>query len=195
MNTKYFENRFFKCCWIIILVLTLLAAIYMLSGCACLRDYFCGSMPNPISPKPPNPFFELLYKGNWLMTLSVVVLGVGAFVLARGSFVGLQVIAAALTVLTAVITFTKYTVWFGIVGLVLMMSIFGYVVYINTKQKLHLNKAVQEIVIGVEKAKEIGESKIKETLKKVFNEVIPQSNSTKQIVENVVKKNGNERKD
>lgn len=180
------------CVLLVILFIVLLTLF--LDGCAILKPIgefiFDGQKPPVIPPKTTNGFYELLYKADWLMTISVIALGIGTFVLARGNFIGLQVIIAALTIITALITFTKFTVWFGIIGLVLVVSLFGYVVYIHTKEKLNLNKAVQEIVTGIEKAKEIGEAKVKETLKTVFTKVVPQSESTKQIVETTIK-NGN----
>ena len=187
MTNEEYDNFGFKVTIIYVLILFLIGLIGWAAG-------GCGLLQPTIStqPTPSNDFMELLSQVNWLMSLAVIALGGGVFVLFMGNQIGIRIIAAALVTIVTLLAITKYAYWFAIAGFVGVVGLVGYTIWASKKEHKTLNTALREIVQGIEKIKTsatVGDKSVindlLEYMKVIFNDF--QSDSTKQIVETIKK--------
>lgn len=153
--------------------------LILISGCS---SSFLHSKPKPVVNKPTPPEVQVIYKTDWLVMAAIAGLAAAAAAMVIGGPTGLTVAlpiaAASGTTLVTVLILAKYATWIALGGLVVLIGIILYIVFIKTK-------ALKEIVAGVQK--------IKETIlttnwsKDEFNGVLSsvQSPSTQKIVQKI----------
>lgn len=177
-----FFQKYYEAIAVSLIALFVFLLAWLCSGCAV--------KPGPVPSLPAIPSLTtIIYKTNWLMSASIITIGLGAFVFFSGNQRGLKIIASALVVIVAVLTITKYALWFAVVGLVATIGIFAYNIYSQRREKLNLGTALKEIIFSVERFKNNNiqvPDEVITYLKDVFS--VEQSDSTKAIVEKI--KNG-----
>jgi len=180
MKQNDFQEKYEYFVWIVIIGLMIF--LMLICGCNILQ-------PEPTFPSvPTNGLTKIVTQTNWLMSLAILAVGGGAFVLFMGNQIGVRIIAAALVIIITLLAVTKYAYWFAFVGFAGVVGLVGYTIWNTKKQHKTLNTALQEIVTGIESFKANGAtSDIIESLKNAFTN---QSDKTKQIVK-TIKKNGN----
>lgn len=178
-----FINNYQEAICILFILLFIVLMTLLLSGCS----IFSGNS-NGTKPIPPKPEIIEIYKINWMMSLSILTIGAGAFVFFMGNKSGIRIMAAAMIVVISLLTITKYALYFSIIGLVGAVILIVYTTYTSRKDHSILNTALQEIITGIEKFKTNGITTdvlnlLKTTLKN------SQSTITEKVIETV--KNGN----
>ena len=136
------------CTWLPFLIIALLLFILLLfTGCS----LFQMSPADKIASLPETPqqqLFQTLAKTNRLFTLSIVGVGAGFFAFLNGSSKGLQFMAACFIVIILIIGLTRYSAWIAVTAMIGIVCLMIYSVLVK-------NKALREIVQGVEEARHI----------------------------------------
>jgi uncharacterized protein YceK len=166
-------------------VLFLILLIASLSG--------CDQIANMINTKPHAPTDEvakIIYKTNWMVTISMLGIALSVAALVQGSRIALPLFAGCATLLTTVLTVAKYAQWISLVGLLIAVGVFVYVTIIRRKEFSKNSTALKEVVTTVQKVRDnvlssLGDEK-KEEIKRVLCE---QSYETSKIVKKI-KENG-----
>ena len=174
-------------CVLLVLLFIVLTSL-LLNGCS----IFGGKPVIPVKPILPETKIIEIYKIDWMMSLSILTIGAGAFVFFMGNKSGIRIMAAAMIVVISLLTITKYALYFSIIGLVGAVALIVYTTYTSRKDHSILNTALQQIIGGIEKFKTNGISgDVLNLLKTTLKDA--QSPTTEKIVE-TVKKNGNNNK-
>ncbi|KKL21550.1 hypothetical protein LCGC14_2444350 [marine sediment metagenome] len=114
-------------------------------GCAILQPRG-GNTIADLPTTGPEAMFQTLKKANWLFTLSVIGVGAGFFAFLNGSSKGLQFMAACFVVISLIIGLTRYSAVIAVISMIGTACLMIYSVLVK-------NKAVREVIQGVEKAK------------------------------------------
>ncbi len=158
--------------WTIFIIGTLL-----LSGCS----LFQMSGADKIASLPETPqqqLFQTLAKTNWLFTLSVVGVGAGFFAFLNGSSKGLQFMAACFVVISLIIGLTRYSTVIAAISMIGIVCLMIYSVLVK-------NKALREVIQGVQDARTDPRSTAETKLVLDSNLNFVQSKSTEAIVKAV----------
>lgn len=127
-----------------------LILILLVAGCACL------GWPNtsPTTPTPtPTPLEQLwnaAKQSNWLVSLSILGIAAGVFALMNGSKIGIPAAIASCVSLFMTLAVARFALWMAVCGLMGSVAICAASILLK-------NKAIKEIIIGVQLAKgEVG---------------------------------------
>lgn len=179
MNDTFEKDVFYI--WIIFW--SVVIVIVLLGGCLpCLKGEAGGNLPNiPNIPGTNDTMKSMLKAMNWVATLSVLGIGLGAFALLNGNKLGFAGIGASLVMLFTTAAMTKYSAWIAWFGLA--FSLVG-VVSICIYSILIKNNALKEIITNVQRVKDSlsDEQPGKKLLKQ---ELDKQSVSTRKLVQKV----------
>lgn len=173
--------------WTIVFVAIFIFILSLICSYGCLPHPQSTALPAAIT-NLPEQLPQVIYRTHWMISPAIAVIGIGAFFC--GKSWGIKLIVAGIVVIVILLTISKYALLFSICGLLAVAGLFSYTIYEHFKEKNVLNKAVTEIVQGIEqyksKASTVSAVTI-DTLRKAFDDI--QSDTTKKIVENI--KNGN----
>jgi len=160
------------------IIILVLAIITILTGCSLLP-----TSNNPIQTTPVKQLTNVVYKLSWMPMLSVLGIAGGVFALMNGFKWGLSAIVACGVSLFMSLATARYSGFMAICGLVGSILIMVGSVIVK-------NKALIEIITGIEKAK--ANSEHREYIKAVVNEHIApaQTKHTKNIVKAIKSKLG-----
>ncbi len=174
----------------IVITLLLVFIIAFTGGCAILQPRTSGDVLAELPTSGPEAMFQTLKKANWLFTLSIIGVGAGFFAFLNGSNKGLQFMAACFVVLSLIIGVTRYSAVIAAIAMIGTVCLMVYSILVK-------NKAMREVVQGVENIRDIGSLDGHVTENSVVmehNEVISsylnnvQSKTTKAIVKAVKNK-------
>jgi hypothetical protein len=132
----------------------------------------------PIIPTPIEQLWNVAKQTNWLATLSILGIASGVFALMNGNKIGISATIASCVSLFMTLAVARFATWMAVCGLIGSVAICAASILLK-------NKAIKEIIIGVQKAKDNmigigGENPGKTTLKK---ELDKQSKSTQKLVQ------------
>jgi len=163
---------------IIIGILVLLNIVVLMSGCALLQrvtDAIFESDRKPIVVETPKEqLWQAVKNSNWLVTISIIGIAAGFFAFLNGSKIGLPAIGASCVSLFMALAVARFALWMAIFGMI--GSLASVIISILVK-----NKALKEIVFGVQKVKDIT-PETDNHLKNVKTILAKQVKSTKKIV-------------
>ena len=171
----------YKIDWIIIVILVafLLSGIF---GCAILQS----KKPVPIIPpeilaKPTVQLWQAAKESNWLVTISIIGIGVGIFIIFKGKEWGMGLIISCCAILFVTLAVARFAWWMALGGLIGSIGI----LYISILSK---NKALRQIVKGGELFKKNVKSRNKINYKEAFNNAqikAQKSKSTSKLVKKI----------
>lgn len=155
-----------------------LILILLVAGCACL-----GLPTKPTTPIIPSPIDQLwnVAKGvNWLATVSILGIAIGVFGLMNGSKFGVPAAVASCVSLFMTLAVARFALWMAVCGLI--GSVLVCIASILLK-----NKALVEIIKGVQKAKDntIEDSGGLPAIELLKQELGKQTKSTQKIVQQI----------
>lgn len=166
---------------IVIGVLILLNIVVLMSGCALVErvgEALFETKPkeNPIET-PKDKLWSTVKKSNWLVTLAIPIIALGAVAMFNGAAkLGMSAIIFGSVNLFMALATSRFAFWMALFGLVGSCAAVAASI-------LAKNKALKEIVFGVQKVKEeaipdLYKPRAKELLAK-------QTKSTKKIVSKI----------
>jgi len=129
-----------------------LILILLIAGCACL-----GLPTKPTTPIIPTPLEQLwnaAKQSNWLVSISILGIAAGVFALMNGSKIGIPAAIASCVSLFMTLAVARFATWMAVCGIV--GSVLACAASILLK-----NKALLEIIKGVQLVKEDGQSNAK----------------------------------
>ena len=169
------------------LVFMLICMVLFIIGCNSGWTW-PGSKPDTITtpPTPSGQLWQTVKKSNWLVTLAIPIIALGAVAMFNGAGkLGMSAIIFGCVNLFMALATARFALWMGIFGLI--GSATAVVASILTK-----NKALQEIIKGVQKHKKVlqitdWKSSIVDTYVKgdLNHELEQQSPTTQKIVQDV----------
>ena len=130
-------------------LILVLMCVLILSGCAALGKL---TGPTPVAELPTTATQQLMQTvagTNWLLTLAIIGVGAGFFAFLNGSSKGLQFMAACFVTLSLIIGLTRYSAWIAASAMIGAVALMVYSVLVK-------NKALKEVVEGVQRVREIG---------------------------------------
>ena len=143
-----------------------------------------GCKPSPVIPvipaTPTQVIIKTVMQQDWLVTVSIIGIGLGVFGFLNGSTKGIKAIIACGTVIVVVLMIQRYALWLAFLAFAAVAGLLLYTVFTN-------KRALKEIVEGGQEFKKVMtnciESKkgIIADFKSAHDSV--QSNSTAKIVE------------
>jgi len=165
--------------WIIITIIVI--GLMCLSGCRflqCLGGNAVNTQPESLTYSPLESLKGIVKSSNWLLSVSILGIGISVFALVNGSRWGFAGLAGCLASLVATITVSRYATWMAILGMIGAILLALYTIFIK-------NKALKEIIKGVQLAKGDFGKQWSERPKAINeSQKAVQSNTTKQIVQN-----------
>jgi Ni,Fe-hydrogenase I cytochrome b subunit len=121
----------------------------------------------------------VVYKTNWINSLCILSIGLGAIAFFNGHKLGLGVIIGSCVSLWANITLIRYAHFMAVAGLIAGILCVGYAIYLK-------RKALRELVSGVERYKKCAAPVWQQTVKNHMG--AEQSPTTEKIVTQIRKK-------
>jgi MFS family permease len=150
-----------------------LILILLIAGCACL-----GLPTKPTTPIIPTPLEQLwnaAKQSNWLVSLSILGIAAGVFALMNGSKIGIPAAIASCVSLFMTLAVARFATWMAVCGIV--GSVLACAASILLK-----NKAVKELILGVQRVKESNGNK--DEINKLVTEGV-QTKSTQKLVQKI----------
>ena len=122
--------------------------------------------------------YKTVAKQDWLVTLSIIGIGISVFAFLSGQLWGIKAIAALWCVLSLVFMLQRFAVWLAAISLAGAVVIMIFVIWQN-------RKVLTEIITGGEKFKEIVSPAYAEAAIPQFNQAhdAAQSPATKKVVD------------
>ena len=130
-------------------------------------------------PTATQQLWKAAKNSNWLVTISILGVAAGAFAFLNGSKMGLPCIGASCISLFMALAVARFSTWMAVFGLIGSLAAVGISVLVK-------NRAVKEIVVGVQKYKD-GYSG-SDSRSYLTDKLKEQSKSTKKLVQNVKSK-------
>jgi len=172
--------------WTVILWVAIVfgAMIFVsISGCRflqCLGGNIINTQPqeSPIY-SPLESLKGIVKSSSWLLSASILGIGISVFALVNGSRWGFAGLAGCFASLAATITVSRYAAWMAILGMIGAILLALYTIFIK-------NKALKEIIKGVQNYKDFNKVEVNKDLLKHYLDK-SESDSTKNIVKEVKK--------
>jgi len=170
--------------WTVILWVAIVfgAMIFVsISGCRflqCLGGNTINTQPqeSPIY-SPLESLKGIVKSSSWLLSASILGIGISVFALVNGSRWGFAGLAGCFASLAATITVSRYAAWMAILGMIGAILLALYTIF-------RKNKALKEIIKGTQLIRDnISGGIDKQTTSKMLDKT--QSQSTKNIVKQV----------
>lgn len=125
------------------MLLLLIIAAGVLSSCASLPI-----KPDvPIALTPQQQLTQMVSGTNWVVTLMLFGVGAGFFAFLNGNSKGLQAMAACFVVLSLALGIARYSLVISAITMIGAVCLMVYTVLVK-------NKALKEVVTGVQKIRE-----------------------------------------
>lgn len=134
-------KRFIELLFFIMLITLILLCC---SSCSLLKQ---GTVPIP-ELTSLQQVTKTLAKTNWLVPFAIIGIGAGFFSFLNGHSKGLQAMAACFVVLSVTLAIARYSSTISLVAAIGSVALVLYTILVK-------NKALKEIITGVEKTKEI----------------------------------------
>lgn len=164
---------------------TLLCVIvFIILSLLCVGLFSCSLLPTSggstitTVPTAAQQLFKAAKNSNWLVTVSILGIAAGAFAFLNGSKIGISCIGASCISLFMALAVARFSTWMAVFGLI--GSLASVCISVLVK-----NRAVKEIVMGVEELKPAEGGNYSGTNKILAN---IQTKSTQKLVQNVKNK-------
>ena len=154
-----------------------LILILFVAGCACLG---LPTTAPTIIPTPVEQLWQAAKQGNWLVAASILGIAGGVFALMNGSKLGVPAVVTSCVSLFMTLAVARFALWMAACGLI--GSVLACVTSILLK-----NKALVEIIKGVQKAKDNMGGNIQATpdVEILKEELAIQSKPTQRLVQTI----------
>jgi len=128
------------------IVAIVLLILLLIGGCCQAYKAKIVELTQQLEDASSNPGTKVMYKQDWLVTLSVIGIGLSVFAFLQGHLWGVKAIAALLVVLSTVFMCARFAAWMAVITLVGAVGVAGWAIWVN-------RRALKEIIAGGERFK------------------------------------------
>lgn len=164
----------------IILFALLFIAMLHTSGCNFIPKVTTGGEGSTPSTSPAEQLMRTVWKTNWMTTLAIPIIALGAVLLFNGAMkVGVSTIIFGVISLFMTLATARFAFWMALFGFI--GSTAAVVLSILIK-----NKALKDVVTNVEAIKTIAKNNTTaEVYRDIKNELAGQANSSKKLISKI----------
>lgn len=164
------------------LLFAILCGLLVLAGCATVGKPNVTQQVIETPKTEIESVIKIVQKTDWMVTLAVLIAGVGFFSFLSGHSVGLKLMATSFVVIGIILMMARFTIIIAIISLAAASLLLIYTIFQKTT-------ALKEVVAGVERVK-LKLSNMKpdyddEDIKEIINDELAKEQSS--VTEDVVK--------